>query len=169
MPHVAFHRAYPTHSLRHWSLPYRLPQFAPCRLESIDFDRITKGRPRSMSLDVTDRAGIDPSLAVSGNQQVCLCSRIRGRQRARTPTMVFGTTADNAVNMVPILLCFGELFQHEHPHSLAPHIPIGRGSEGFAASIFTQHPGFAQTDLRFGGEQGIDPTDDGHRTLSARD
>src|SRR5919198_1169595 len=122
-----------------------------------------------MCLDVTDRAGIDTCLTIGCDQQVGLCSGIRGGERTGTPTMVFGTPTYHTINMVTILLCIGELFQDEYTNSFTSHIAIAPRREGFAASIRTEHACFAQTDVCFGGDQGIDATHDGHGTLTTLD
>ena len=122
-----------------------------------------------MCLDVAHRTRIDPSLAVGGDQQVGLCSVVRSGERTGSPAMVFGTGADHAINMVTRLLCIGEFFQHEYTNPFASHIAIGLRREGFAASILTQHACFAETDMHFGRDQGIDATDNSHSALTTLD
>ncbi len=78
-----------------------------------------------MCLDVAHCARIDSSLAIGRNQQVGLRPGIRGGERAGTSPMIFGTGANNGINMVPILLCVGEIFQDEYTDPLTPHIAIG--------------------------------------------
>ena len=176
MADVAFHRANPTRCDRYRSpavgaVPCACPlcQLAKRHLESVDFDRVTKRGPGPMRLDVAHRARIDPGLAVSGNQQVCLCSGIRGCERTGTSTMIFGTAANHAINMVIRLLCIGELFQDEYPNPFASHIAIGLGREGFAPPILTEHARFTVTDMQFGRDQSIDSTYNGHVALTALD
>src|SRR5436305_7043118 len=80
--------------------------------------------------------------------------------------MIFGTATYHSINMVTILHGKGELFQHEYADPFAPHIAIGHRREGFAASILREHARFAETDMCFGGHQGIDTPNDCHSTLT---
>src|SRR5436190_11928086 len=121
MSYVAFQRTDPARRLWHWSFPAAVgtvpcacPQLAEGGFESIDFDRVSKYRPGSMCLYVAHCTGIDPGLVIGSDQQVGLCSGIRGRERTGTPAMVFGTATDHAIDMVTILLGQVELFEHEH-------------------------------------------------------
>src|SRR5436305_1243366 len=129
------------------------------------FDVVPNRSPSSMCLDLADVAGIDPGLAVGCDQHVSLCSGIGGCERTGTPPVVFGTAAYHPINMVPISLGSGELFEDKHSDSFASHIAIGLGREGFAASILTEHARFAKADMHLGRDQGIDPTDNGQRAL----
>src|SRR5437773_669067 len=83
--------------------------------------------------------------------------------------MIFGTANNHPINMVPCLLCVGELLQDEHADPFASSITIGLSREGFAASIFTEHACFAKTNMKFRGNQNIDAADDSHSTLSTLD
>src|SRR5436305_5112006 len=83
--------------------------------------------------------------------------------------MIFSTPKNHAINMVACLFCIRESLEQEHAHPITAHIAIGSSGEGFAASIFTQHARFAQTDLRLWSDQGIDTPNNGHVTLTTLD
>src|SRR5436309_13847581 len=110
-----------------------------------------------MCFNVAYCAGINASFAVSNYQEVSLCPGIWGRKRTSASPVVFGCSSNDGINMIPVLLCQIEPFQDEHTDPFASHIAIGRGSKGFAASILTQHARFGETDVCFGGYEGINP------------
>src|SRR5439155_25147811 len=84
MPDVAFYRTDPTRGFLQRSPPYRLRELVPSSLECIDLDRIPQSSPGSVCLNVTHCARIDLGLEVGCDQQIGLCSGIRGRERARS-------------------------------------------------------------------------------------
>src|SRR5947207_1877546 len=169
MSDVAFYRANSTRCQWHWFFSHDLGELAEGSLESVDFNRITKRSPGPMCLDVAHRARIDPGLAVGCDQQVGLCSRIRGGERMGTSSMIFSTPAYYTINMVTSLLRCRELFQDEYPDSFATHIAIGSRREAFAAPIGTEHPRFTVTDMQLGRDQDIDATYNSYGTLTALD
>ena len=122
-----------------------------------------------MRLDVAHRARIDPGFAVGRDQQVGLCSGVGSGERTGTSPMIFRTPQDHPINMVTCSLSLDERLEHEHPYPFAPHVAIGLFREAFTSSIRTEHPCFTHADVHFGGNQRIDPTDDGHATLSTLD
>src|SRR5437762_13712920 len=106
---MAFHSANPTPCLRRWYLlltvgtvPCACSQLAEGSLDPIDFDRVPKLRPSSVSLDVAYCTRIDPFLAVGSNQEVGLCSGIRCRERTGTPAMVSGTPTYHPINLLAV-------------------------------------------------------------------
>src|SRR5436305_4345272 len=80
--------------------------------------------------------------------------------------MIFCAPDDHAIDMVGVSLGIRERLQHEHASSFTPHIAVGCRREGFAASIRTQHSCFAETNMQFWREQGIDATNESHLTLT---
>src|SRR5947207_14733882 len=120
-----------------------------------------------MRLDIAYGTWINACLTIGRDQQICLCSGIRGREGVGTATMIFGTAAYQPIDMIAVSLGGGELFQHEHADPFTPYKAVGRGSEGFAAAILTQHARFAQADVQFGGDQRIDSTHNSHVALTA--
>src|SRR5436305_6790056 len=80
--------------------------------------------------------------------------------------MIFGTPANDPINMIFITFSFRELFQHQYTDPFASHIAIGLCREGLASSIRTQHPSFMITNVQFGRDQSIDTANNGHSTLT---
>src|SRR5436305_2229976 len=119
-----------------------------------------------MRLDVAHRACINPCLAVSRDQQVGLCSGIGSGERTGTPTTVFGTATDHAINVVTSLLGIRKLFEDKYADPFTSYKAIGLSREGFASSVFTKHACFAHTDVRFGRDEGVDTAHNSHRALT---
>src|SRR5258707_14317028 len=119
-----------------------------------------------MRFYVTHAPGIDPCLQIGIFDQLRLCLGVRSSERIRASAMVLRTASKQTRNMIPIALGGPQFLQHQHPHSLAAHIPIRLARECLTAAILPKHAWFAKADERFCGYDRVHPTTYRHLPLT---
>src|SRR5436309_15652548 len=102
MPDITFHRAETTGGWRYRSCSPHLYQLAEGHLETIDLDGVSKWSASTVRFDIAHRARINASLTIGSDQQISLCRRIGGCQRAGSPIMIFCSATEHPINMISI-------------------------------------------------------------------
>ena len=131
-------------------------------LQAIDLDGIAQGGAGAVGFDVGDGRGVDPGAPEGLLDEPALGYRIGGGERGGPPAVILRRAQDQGLDRIAVALRRRQGFQQQRGDTLAPHIAIGRGIEGPAASGRADHAGRGGRPRGVRIQDQIHPADDRH-------
>ena len=131
-------------------------------LQTIDLDGIAQGGSGAVGFDVGDGRGVDPGAPEGLLDEPALGHRIGGGERGGPPAVILRCAQDQGLDRIAVALRRRQGFQQQRGDTLAPHIAIGRGIEGPAASGRADHAGRGGRPRGVRIQDQIHPADDRH-------
>ncbi len=158
---IGFHRAEVA------ALRAAAAQFGESLLEPADLDRIAQPGARAVDLDVADAVDIDSPAGLL--DQVGLGPGVGRGQRIGVAAMVLGRADDGRHDAVAVGQRLPVVLEDQDADAFAPHIAVGIGGKGLAASSGAEHARLGGPDEHHGFKAEVDATGDRHRTVTAQD
>ncbi len=173
------HLVHPGHPGRRGAVPdvaLHRPQRAALRAPSavpevlaqgLQLHRIPQLRARPMGLHIPNASRIDPVAFVHLPQQLPLRAHTRGGDPVGMSVLVHPRAQNHPHDPIPVRLRIRQALQHQRPHTLPRHKPIGLVVKGAAAPTSREHPRRAHLHIPLRAQVHTHPAHQGHLNLPA--
>ncbi len=110
-----------------------------CFRQTIDLDRVSKGRAGAMRLDIANRAGVDPRLRETVVDDGSLGNGAGNHRTARRSSVVRGCALDNRVDVIIVRDGSPCGFQHHDAYAFPRNVPVSTITKGLATTVGGVH------------------------------
>ncbi len=119
-------------------------------------DGISQRGAGAMALQQPDLVGVDAGVCARRGEHLPLSGAVGDRQPAGCAVVVDVAAPQDRVHPVAISMGVGQALDRHHHTALGPHVAIGLGGEGLAASVRGQGTEHRQPDRCVGVDDGVD-------------